>query len=112
MNLKINKLRTLAKRLESNACHAILFFVTVSGMNVISTLFLLFSIFLRSRGAKFLPQAFNSSGKDSVIGGCKVASCNVKPSGEIKANTAQDTSSPAIKRPRGADNLSDEIIYY
>ena len=30
MNLKINKLRTLAKLLDSNASHAMLFFVTES----------------------------------------------------------------------------------
>ena len=38
MNLKINKLRTLAKLLDSNASHAILFFVTDSKIEVFANL--------------------------------------------------------------------------
>ena len=45
-----------------------------------------------------------------MIGVDSAAKSNSNSAGASKAQTAHDTFSPATKRPRGAENPSDEIL--
>ena len=83
---------------------------TNSGEGNVHPVSLVQQIFNNPEALNLLRRAFNSSSEDGVNGPCNTAKPNMNSAGASKAQTAHDTFAPVIKRPRGVENLSDEVI--